>query len=50
MSRATIVLADDNAELRNVYRRAFALRSDLELVGEAGDGVEALHQLSLIHI
>ncbi|WP_301925323.1 response regulator [Corynebacterium glaucum] len=46
MSRATIVLADDNAELRNVYRRAFALRSDLELVGEAGDGVEALHQIA----
>lgn len=46
VTRPTIVMADDNAELRDVYRRAFALREDLELVGEAGDGVEALRQIA----
>ena len=37
-----VVLVDDSAYLRLVYRRALEREADLEVVGEARDGLEAL--------
>ncbi|MGX6448999.1 response regulator transcription factor [Patulibacter sp. S7RM1-6] len=40
-----VVLADDNARFRQGLARSFAARSDIEVVGEASDGAEALELL-----
>jgi DNA-binding NarL/FixJ family response regulator len=42
MSRTTIVLVDDQELLRMGFRMVLDAQPDLELVGEAGDGEEAL--------
>jgi DNA-binding NarL/FixJ family response regulator len=37
-----IVLVDDQRDFRTIIRRILALHSDIVVVGEAGDGAEAL--------
>jgi len=39
---ATIVIADDNLRLRALIRRLFAREPDLEVVGEAANGADAI--------
>lgn len=39
---ARVLLADDHELMRRLLRRAIAIRSGLEIVGEASDGVQAL--------
>ena len=41
-------LADDHAIFRNDLKRILVEKSDLEVVGEAGDGIELLEFLNLI--
>ena len=43
-----VVLADDHAIFRNDLKRILVEKSDLEVVGEAGDGIELLEFLNLI--
>jgi len=38
----TVLLVDDQATVRLALRARFALEPDIAIVGEAGDGVEAL--------
>ena len=40
-----VVLADDQPALRQIIRKILSGRRELEVVGEAGDGVTLLHQL-----
>lgn len=42
MARIRILLVDDNAGFRQRMARVLGLQSDLEVVGEAGDGNEAI--------
>jgi DNA-binding NarL/FixJ family response regulator len=46
MNRYAIILADDHVLVRKGVRRILAERNDLEVVGEAGDGLELLKLLS----
>jgi DNA-binding NarL/FixJ family response regulator len=39
---ATILIVDDNPQLRTLIRRISAQEPDLYVVGEAGDGAEAI--------
>jgi DNA-binding NarL/FixJ family response regulator len=39
---ATMLVADDNPRLRALIRRISAQQPDLRIVGEAGDGAEAI--------
>ena len=43
-----VVLADDHAMFRHDLRRILVEKSGLEVVGEAGDGIELLEFLNLI--
>jgi DNA-binding NarL/FixJ family response regulator len=43
-----VVLADDHAMFRNDLRRTLVEKDDLEVIGEAGDGIELLEFLNLI--
>jgi DNA-binding NarL/FixJ family response regulator len=45
MSPYTIVLADDHALFRGGVKRIIKEHADLEVIGEAGDGLELLHVL-----
>lgn len=45
MARVRLILADDNAALRASLARDFSAYEDIELVGEAGDGLQALSLL-----
>jgi DNA-binding NarL/FixJ family response regulator len=40
--RVTILIVDDNAQLRTFMREIMADASDLQVVGEAADGAEAM--------
>lgn len=42
MKRITVVLADDHRIVREGFRRILELEPDLEVVGEAGDGLQAV--------
>jgi DNA-binding NarL/FixJ family response regulator len=42
MKRITVLLADDNREVRKEFRRILEFEDDLEVVGEAKDGHEAV--------
>ena len=39
----TILIVDDNAQFRVLLRDLVAAESDLQVVGEAADGAEAIH-------
>ncbi len=43
MARIRVVLADDHPIVREGIRNLLAKEADIEVVGEAGDGTEALH-------
>jgi DNA-binding NarL/FixJ family response regulator len=43
-----VVLADDHAAFRHDLRRVLVKKGDLEVVGEAGDGIQLLEILNLI--
>ena len=42
MKRITVLLADDNRDVRRQFRKILELEDDLEVVGEAKDGHEAV--------
>jgi DNA-binding NarL/FixJ family response regulator len=42
MKRITVLLADDNKIVRRVFREILELQDDLEVVGEAKDGCQAV--------
>ena len=42
MERITVLLADGNKEVRQTYRKILEIEDDLEVVGEAKNGVEAV--------
>jgi DNA-binding NarL/FixJ family response regulator len=42
MKRITVLLADDNGVVRREFRKILELEADLEVVGEAKDGHEAV--------
>ena len=42
MKRIKVLLADDNKVVRKEFRRILELEDDLEVVGEAKDGLEAV--------
>ena len=42
MKRITVLLADDNRVVRSVFREILELEDDLEVVGEAKDGRQAV--------
>jgi NarL family two-component system response regulator LiaR len=47
--RIRILIADDHAVVRHGLRALLATEPDLELVGEAADGVEAVAQTARLH-
>lgn len=42
MKRITVLLADDNSLVRKEFRRILEITDDLEVVGEAKNGIEAV--------
>ncbi len=42
MKRVTVLLADDNKVVRKEFKRILDLADDLEVVGEAKDGIQAV--------
>lgn len=42
MKRITVLLADDNAVVRKAFRKILEIEDDLEVVGEAKDGIQAI--------
>jgi DNA-binding NarL/FixJ family response regulator len=42
MKQITVLLADDNGVVRREFRRILELEDDLEVVGEAKDGLQAV--------
>ncbi|MGA2544512.1 MAG: response regulator transcription factor [Verrucomicrobiota bacterium] len=42
MKPITVLLADDNQAVREEFRKILELENDLEVVGEAKNGLEAL--------
>jgi len=42
MKRISVLLADDHAAVRNEYKRLLKLEADLEVVGEAKNGQQAV--------
>jgi len=42
MKRITVLLADDNRDVRRVFRQILELEDDLEVVGEAKNGNQAV--------
>src|ERR1700687_2172243 len=42
MKRITVLLADDNGLVRTVFRKILELQDDLEVVGEAKNGRQAV--------
>lgn len=49
MSRIRILLVDDHAILREGLKALLEYYDDMEVVGEAQDGVEALNQARILH-
>ena len=45
---ATILIVDDNAQLRALMREIVAEASDLQVVGEAADGAEAMQLVQAV--
>jgi DNA-binding NarL/FixJ family response regulator len=49
MAKITVLIADDHAILREGLRALLRTAGDIEVVGEAGDGLEALEQAARLH-
>ena len=49
MKRITVLLADDSADVRRDIREMLELEDDLEVVGEASNGREAVAMVKKLH-
>lgn len=49
MDRIRVLLVDDHTIVREGLRALLARRKDIEVIGEAGDGKEALAQVAALH-
>ena len=49
MKRITVLLADDHTIVREGFRRMLSLEDDLEVVGEAGNGRQAVALAAKLH-
>ena len=49
MKRITVLLADDNKGVRREFRKLLEIEDDLEVVGEAKNGVEAVAMAKKLH-
>ena len=49
MKRITVLLADDNRVVRREFRRILELENDLEVVGEAKNGRQAVAMVKKLH-
>ncbi len=49
MKRITVLLADDNRIVREEFRKILERETDLEVVGEAKDGRQALSMAKRLH-
>jgi DNA-binding NarL/FixJ family response regulator len=49
MKRITILIAEDHAIVREGFRRMLELEGDLEVVGEAQDGHQAVEMAKQLH-
>ena len=49
MKRITVLLADDNRIVRREFRRILELEDDLEVVGEAKNGRQAVAMVKKLH-
>jgi DNA-binding NarL/FixJ family response regulator len=49
MKRITVLLADDNRVMRGAIRTILEVEDDLEVVGEAEDGLEAVAMVKKLH-
>ena len=49
MKRTTILLADDHTIVREGFRKMLELEDDLEVVGEAQDGRQAVALVKKLH-
>ena len=48
MNRITVLLVDDHILVRRGFRRMLEDDPEIEIVGEAGDGHEAVEQAALL--
>ena len=49
MKRITVLLADDNGVVRREFRKILELEDDLEVAGEAKDGLQAVAMAKKLH-
>ncbi|MCX6927104.1 MAG: response regulator transcription factor [Verrucomicrobia bacterium] len=49
MKRITVLLADDNRVVRTEFRKLLELEDDLEVVGEAKNGLQAVAMANRLH-
>jgi DNA-binding NarL/FixJ family response regulator len=49
MKRITVLLADDNRVVRTGFRKILELQDDLEVVGEAKNGLQAVAMVKKLH-
>jgi len=49
MKRITVLLADDNRVVRTEFRKLLELEDDLEVVGEAKNGLQAVALVKKLH-
>ena len=49
MKRITVLLADDNRVVRTEFRKLLELEDDLEVVGEAKNGLQAVAMVKRLH-
>ncbi|SPE62908.1 LuxR family transcriptional regulator (fragment) [Verrucomicrobia bacterium] len=49
MKRITVLLVDDNRAMREGFRKLLELEDDLEVVGEADNGLQAIEIVKEIH-
>ena len=49
MKRITVLLADDNRVVRTEFRKLLELEDDLEVVGEAKNGLQAVAMAKKLH-
>ena len=48
MAAIRVLIADDVAQVRQDLRTLLTLSGDIEVIGEAGDGLEAVHLVEIL--